>query len=506
MPLPLPILGERSQFECLRHFLDKVGYRDGELCRRLGLDSLDYLELATLPEARVAGVRDSGPFNAITRLFLLGRFVDEGEMDAVVPSDVRAASEALGLVARTARDPARYASTVALYPVEDLYFVSDRWINPDLSPIESFPDVVYPALTKSTKEFLRFLPRDHCQDFLEVCAGSGIAAIVASQSSGQSWSADITARSTQFAKFNVALNGLSNVTVVEGDLYEPLGAKAFDRIAAHPPYMPVLQPAEIYYDGGEDGERLTRRIVEGLLLNLRPGGRLYCRTLGTDRAEHSFERRVREWLGPAEAEFDVAFFVSKNIEASRFATDSALRKCTGPNEVSRWLTHLARLGIKEMLTGMLVVQRIESSRPVFTIRRSLAPTTSLEETEWLLRWQTEMMNPGALRGFEEFSPVAAPTLQITARHRLESGQVTASDFTLTSSFPFLMDCRIEPWMGSLLALCDGTRTIRRIHEESIASQWIRPDTPIDEFVEWMQTMISGGFLTLTETPKPRAAQ
>src|SRR2546428_3917539 len=61
--------------------------------------------------------------------------------------------------------------------------------------------------------------------------------------------------------------------------------------------MPVLRPAEIYYDGGEDGEQLTRRILEGLLQHLNPGGRLYCRTLGSDREEAPFERSEERRVG-----------------------------------------------------------------------------------------------------------------------------------------------------------------------------------------------------------------
>src|SRR5260370_38279262 len=105
--------------------------------------------------------------------------------------------------------------------------------------------------------------------------------------------------------------------------------------------MPGFRPAEIYVDGGEDGEQLTRRILEGLEKHLNPGGRLYCRTLGTDRDEAQFGKRLRGWLGSAEGEFDIALFVSKNLDPVRFRTGSAVGRSAGPAEVSQCKEGLA---------------------------------------------------------------------------------------------------------------------------------------------------------------------
>src|ERR1700688_2432957 len=104
------------------------------------------------------------------------------------------------------------------------------------------------------------------------------------------------------------LNRILNRTAAEGALYEPAGDLTFDRIVAHPPYVPVYRPQLIFDSGGQDGEQIVRRIIEGLPRYLRPGGQFFALTMGTDR-ERLFERRLRDWLGEAEGEFDVAFTV-----------------------------------------------------------------------------------------------------------------------------------------------------------------------------------------------------
>ena len=95
------------------------------------------------------------------------------------------------------------------------------------------------------------------------------------------------------------------MTVVEGDMYAPVEGLTFDRIVTHPPYIPARQTELIFRDGGQDGEQIIRRAVEGLPRFLRPGGKFYALLMATDREGEDFQQRIRKWLGPDEASFDV---------------------------------------------------------------------------------------------------------------------------------------------------------------------------------------------------------
>ena len=497
-------IGAPSQFAALRGFLAAAGYAEPQICARLGLPSTEALDIVTLSQSLAENVASAEPLNTLIRLFLLGELVPIVEAETQFPGSAWAAMNALGLIEEDSTDRKRCFGSVALYPMGDLFIVSDRWTNPDHTPKQSFPDIVYPALTKSTREFLHFLPADPCGEFLELCGGSGIAALTVSRNARNAWTSDITERSTHFAAFNAALNDVKNVTAVHGDLFSPFEGRTFDRIAAHPPYMPVLRPAEIYYDGGEDGEQLTRRILEGLLQHLNPGGRLYCRTLGTDREEAPFEQRLRGWLGSAEGEFDIAVFISKNLDPARFAMDSAVRKSTGQAEVNQWRALFERLQVKEILTGTVVVQRREKRRPVFTIRRSLAPNADSAATEKVLQWETQLVTETASETVFGAKPVASPRAQLIVRHRIEAGEFTAQDFTLTADYPFLMDCKVQPWMGYLLARCDGSRSVQQLYMECKETEWIHPDTPPREFMNLIGMFVSGGFLNVEEVKLPAA--
>ena len=60
----------------------------------------------------------------------------------------------------------------------------------------------------------------------------------------------------------------------------------------------------IYRDGGEDGEQIFRRAVEGLP-RFHPKGRFYSVLMASDRRGEPLEQRIRKWLGPDQAGFDV---------------------------------------------------------------------------------------------------------------------------------------------------------------------------------------------------------
>jgi len=491
-------IGTVSQFSALRGFLADAGYCEARICEKLGLPSPEALDIIALSESLKDKVAEANATNTLIRLFLLGEFVAIAELESQFPESAWSAMNELGLVASDISDNKRCFASVALYPVGPLLIVSDRWFNPDHTPRQSFPDIVYPAMTKSTREFLRFLPTDAHGEFLELCAGSGVAALVSSATAQHAWASDITARSTRFAQFNAALNALSNVTAVQGDLYSAVEGLTFDRIAAHPPYMPVLRPAEIYYDGGEDGEQLTRRILEGLQEHLKPGGRLYCRTLGTDRENAPLEQRLRSWLGDAEGEFDIAVFVSKNLNPVRFALDSAVRWSAGQAEMNQWKALFDRLQVKEIVSGTVVVQRREAARRVFTIRRSLAPNVDSSATEKTLLWETQLVSGHSLEEIFSRRPIASSRTELMVRHRIMEGGFTPQDFTLTNDYPFLMDCKVQPWMAQMVVGCDGSKTVQDIYSQCLGAGWIDPNTPPREFLDLIGFFVSGGFLGVEE--------
>src|SRR5487761_2107244 len=335
-------LGADAEFAGLRSALAGCGYTEEAICARFGVNSVCDLRV----EDAAADGDPSDPVRLLTRLLIGCAEVPLTEALPVRPM------EALGIV-RVETD--KVVSTVMLYPVRGLYIVSDR-----AQPV--FDDVVYPANIPNTELFLNHVPIGPCDAFLDLCAGAGVAALEAAEKGARhAWAFDITARSTHFAEFNRRLNAIPNMTAAQGDLYDPAEGRTFDRIVAHPPYLPVFRPRFVFDSGGQDGEQIVRRMIEGLPKHLRPGGVFFALTMGSDR-EQPFERRVREWLGEASGDFDVALIVKATVSPHDYAADAILKHHGKVEDIAEWREMFQRWGVHSLPYGFLYIQRRASDR------------------------------------------------------------------------------------------------------------------------------------------------
>jgi len=497
-------LQNSPHFELLRNYLRAVGFNEKSICDRLEITEIGEL---LLPRGkRATPAKGSDELSLLTRLFLLGESLEREELESVLSSRVVEALTSLGLASLDSADGSRLFCAVALYPVGHLFIVSDRWVPVVGKDFEYPDDYVYTAITPNTSEFLATLPVTPCDSFLELCSGTSAVALAASGYAKKSWAIDITERSTQMAEFNRLLNGLDNVTVLKGDLYEGVEDLKFDRIVAHPPYMPALRPTHIYYDGGADGEQITRRMVEALPHFLKPGGCFYCLAQGSDRKGAPLEERVRGWLGEGQTDFDVVVVEDWKQDPKEAALIYALKSGGGYATVDLMRDSLASLGVESIAYGWIIIQRKSNTRRVFTVRRSAGQRTGREEIAWLLKWETFAAGPSALEDLQEMIPVARRSLELNTIHRMKEGKLVPEQFTLHTEAPFFVDCKVQFWVGFLIPLCDGKSTVRQLWETCKGNNFIHPETPPQEFAKLIDVLISGGFLEVADFCPPNPPQ
>ena len=127
---------------------------------------------------------------------------------------------------------------------------------------------------------LRRLPHPRA---LDLCTGSGAIAVTLRHFCPHAavTAADLSADALQVAASNALLNQ-TEVRFVQGDLWQPVDGEMFDLILSNPPYIPtldcdtlqqeVMQEPRMALDGGADGLDFYRRIADGALPHLVPGG------------------------------------------------------------------------------------------------------------------------------------------------------------------------------------------------------------------------------------------
>src|SRR5439155_13634594 len=286
-------LGSVADFSRVEALLRGVQFYEPNVCRVLGIASM--ADLGTVrPDQVDLTAAGSTTLALLIRLFLLIEQVPQEEVARAIEPEAVTALVALDLLgpAVTPDGAEAYGATVLLYPVAGLLIVSDRHENPDRSPFVAPADVVFPAIFAGTQRFLQILPCTPAKDVLDLCAGTGIGALALSRHAKRAVAADITARAAHFAEFNRLLNRCHNVEVAQGDLYQAVEGQTFDRIVAHPPYVPAATDTQVFRDAGETGEAILRRVIEGLPQFLRPRGAFYAVCAGWDAKDAPFEERV----------------------------------------------------------------------------------------------------------------------------------------------------------------------------------------------------------------------
>lgn len=492
------LLGTPEQFDAVRAALEQANYTESAICGRLGIPAFTSFGSAQADRTLVTSL--ATPLDALIRLFLECEPAPSSAVEELLGFPAAAAMRELGLLANDPADPSRVTSPVGLCPTRGLYLVSDK--GGELSSLAE--DVVYPAILENTQNFLDIIPAAPCESFLDLGTGTGVAALMAAKCfARESWACDIAARSVHFSEFNRRLNGVENVTVAEGDLYDPVAGRVFDRIVSHPPYVPVSKRQHIFRDGGDDGEQIVRRIVEGLPKHLAPGGRFYALTLVSDREDQPAEQRIRGWLGAAETEFDVALVAETAREPFDFIGRAMQKGTHHLDEIQYWTTVYRALGVKYLVYGCILVQRHASPRPSFTTRLQKGPQSGAAEMDWALRWQTDAVSPGWAERILQ-SPVGlSPELSLAVLHQVSGRSLSPVEYLLRVRHPFEAECKCPGWITGLLLECDGRRTVVEVLNTLKAKGVVDPNTENEEFAQVVRVLVGSGFLKLPAYGLPR---
>lgn len=367
--------GSPEDFARVVAVLRDADFTEASIIRTLKLNDMSDLGAANSGNTDLSRIHPA--LALFIRIFLFFESAARVELESLLGRSALESFIALDILRPLDESGERYYTSVFLYPVCDLYIASDRPVDLKGFPFEP-DDWVFPAVFEGTLDFLRLLVNSPVDDALDLCSGSGIAALVLSRSARRAVAVEIAARATHFARFNRSLNACDNVEVLQGDLYGAAPGRTFDRIVAHPPTMPTLPKRAIFRDGGETGEYLVRRIVEGLPGHLRRGGTYLGLSLNIDTGSAPFEERVRRWLGPTQHEFDLVLATSTEITPESVVQRVAERDASADvADLARMRQALESIDATRFVYGALMVRRRKGGQPgepyTLRIRGSDAP-------------------------------------------------------------------------------------------------------------------------------------
>ena len=493
-------LGSPQEFACVRQALIDSSYTEAGICERFGFAGLYAFSARRPPVCEPP--RDT--LDLLVRLFLESAEIPLNMARPLLSAPALTAMKALNLIEsnRDGEGGRTIQSRVILYPVKSLFLASDR---PPAAGQDLAADLVYPAITPNTHRFLSMIPETPCDSLLELCAGTGVAALLGAQSAVHSWACDINQRAVDFAEFNRRLNAIDNATTACGDLWAAVEGHTFDRIVAHPPYLPALRQHHIFRDGGEDGELITREIIGKLSTFLKPGGSFYCTTMASDRAGAAFEQRARVMLGPEEQEFNIVVATHEVFVPAEYCFRLAM---AGEDslDVFRERTRIFQhLGIEQLLTCSLLIRRHVDATPAITVRRQAGPATANLEMEWLLNTEIRLQQEANFPALLDMRPVASPRTRLKTTQAMDAGIWAATECCFETDHPFALRAKALPWSTMLVAGCAGVTTVRE-HFRRLQQCGALPATAAEEdLAKFVAALIRGGFLMVPEHEIPSSS-
>jgi methylase of polypeptide subunit release factors len=454
----------------LRAALDEGDYKTERIERTLGGGRISFT--AADVEVHARRLPAGEPFSTLASLFLLGLPVREDSLDERVR-----ALERPGLLER---DNGAVRAAVKIVPHGDVLVASD----PEAGP--TGPDWVAgihpPSVTLAKLTVRRRVARA-----LDVATGNGIQALLAARHADAVVATDINPRALAFASLNARLNGVGNVDLRLGDLFETAAGEHFDLVTCNPPYVISPEAQYAYRDSGLTGDTVSRRVVEAAPAHLVEGGFAHVLVSWAHPAGDPWAPLER-WVEGSGCDSWLLYFgsddpVTHAAEWLRPVAQDDLERYRA--SLTAWLDYLQRLGIEAIAHGAVILRR-RSGRN--WTRKDRIELDRLEQaSDHVLR---VFASQDVLERLPDNALLGA-RFTVVGRHHLDQrfgrrdGQVRLESTSLSLEEGFRFRIALDEHTARLLPLLDGRRTLR----EALVALGHERELPSDDAARFIEAAL-----------------
>jgi hypothetical protein len=482
----------------VRDVFAEAGYSEEGLRERLGVSDLLEIRSVDVPAA-LRRTRDGAPRDTLIRLFFLGVPVEPAAARrAAHPMPLEGWAQA-GLVALAGDHVVPLAK---VSPYRGLLLAADM-------PTRMRPggpaDFVLGLSRSSVLVSHTMIPRPVRQT-LDLGAGCGILAFLASRHSGQVYATDKNARAVDFARFNARLNDIANVQCLTGDLFEPVADQRFDLVISNPPYVIAPAVRHLFADSGVRGDEFCRRLVRLASSFLEDGG--FAQIMGNwaHRASQSWEEPLSDWFDGIGC--DVLVWASGTHDASTYGLNWIQQ--TEPDHAARlgalyddWMRYYDREGIEAVTYGLIAMRR-RPDRPgwvrfVKVPKGSSAPTGS----HVLRRFQLHdfLESTGSAEALLDHRFRLSPDVRLEQHYAPNAGGLTAVISRLhLAPEPAFYTMDVDSTVAMLIMYQRGERILREVFAEMSTAMQVDLDHLVPGGLPVARRLVEQGFLLPPSVP------
>lgn len=473
----------------VRDVLEAAGYRDGEIVGLLDAEGLTALGPKRLPPL----LRRTGggtPLETLVRLFLLGVAEDaDVAARAFDPMSVQDWAD-LGLVEV---EGGSVRATVQLRRYQELVVAFDF-----ARPGAGVPADYVMGISPSSLTLAGVTIRRPSRATLDLGTGSGFQAFLAAAHSEQVVATDRNPRAVEIASFNARLNGLPHVSVVEGDLFDPVGAREFDLIVSNPPFIISPDSDHLFLYSGHGGDEGCRRIVRSAPGYLAEGG--WCQLLANwpVAVGEDWQDRPRRWSEGTGC--DVWVLRRATHPVDEYAATWIERDDDSPEGFARafaeWMDYYEAEGVEAIAGGVITMRRRSSGTPWFWADDA-PPAMSFPSGDDVAAGfdrrdlLTELVDDDALLGARL---VLSPDVRLHQESQASDGAWEVVSAELRRSAGLEYSGGVDTHGARLLAGCDGRRPLGELVGELAASIGADPASVAPEALAIIRRLVAQGFL------------
>jgi hypothetical protein len=450
--------------------------------------------LRDLPSHRLGNLQDllqrtSDPtaLNALLRLFFLGMPMESESIADLVPASVVTPMLETGMLVC---DGGRLTPTVMLTPCEGFLFAADpaRTLeSPEASGMVLWPN-------PSTRLLQMFTLRRPAGATLDLGTGCGILAILASRHSRQVVATDLNPRATEFARFNVWLNGVKNVDCLTGDTFEPVQGQTFDLIVSNPPFFVTPSTDQIYCENSLELDDYCRDLIRAAPHYLNEGGFLQITLEWVEVRGQSWRDRLTEWL--TDTGCDAWVLRSFKRSGAAYASERIGRMMpysplTANQRFDEWMAYYRDRGVEEVQGGILAMRRRSGKNWI-----RLEDVTSLDPAQpfgesvvELFGNQDKLETDVSVDQMMAWKPRLPPDAHLDQQLRLEAGEWKPASMQLRRPGGLSSSLALDSQVAGFLAGCDGSRTLCDLAQDLAAAVKIAPDQVLRQCCAIMRKLV-----------------
>jgi hypothetical protein len=434
---------------------------------------------------RLAGVE---PLGTIASLFVLGTPLESAAIRRAFAPLSLERLEALGLVVVKG---AFARPSVRLVPHDDLLIVSDA--GGDREARDHVAGVHNPSLTLS-----HLTVRRPVATALDVGAGCGVQAILASRHSDHVVATDVNERALNFAAFNALLNGAENVELRAGSFFEPVAGERFDLVVTNPPYVISPETEYLFRDSGLAGDAVSRQVVEAMPGALEDGAFATALVSWIHPAGEDWSTPLRAWVAGSGCDALLLHYDTEDplTHTASWTRDRRAGDPDGQEEMlERWLAYFNELGVEGIGYGAVVLRRRDGRTPHLLAHQlppGLRPAGGhIERLFTAADFLDALADDHALLG-ERLTLAEAARVEQRVALREGEWSIEQIELQLTEGLRFHAD--IDPLIAHLLAGFDGRRTVGEAADAVAETQGFDAGALAERVVPVVREMVALGYL------------